>query len=303
VTHQKFVVPEFRLNEIRSFVERGLEDFSISRLKSKMPWGIAVPGDDTQVMYVWFDALVNYISTLGWPENTEQFQSFWVNGSPTQYCGKDNLRQQSAMWQAMLMAAGLPNSHQIIINGFFNGEGGIKMSKSIGNVVNPADVVAEYGTDALRYYVTREVSMFEDSPFYMEKFKEVYNANLANGLGNLLSRSMNMVASYGVNLSGIIFPDYAEVADTSMERFELNVVMDNIWAEISKLDRYVQETEPFKTVKTNPEKAHADIQKVIQGLANIAVQLQPFLPASAQTIIDTIKAGKKPEQPLFLRKE
>ncbi len=302
-THQKFVIPDFRLNEIRSFVERGLEDFSISRLKSKMPWGIPVPGDDAQVMYVWFDALVNYISTLGWPENSEQFQAFWANGNPTQYCGKDNLRQQSAMWQAMLMAAGLPNSHQIIINGFFNGEGGIKMSKSIGNVVNPADVVAEYGTDALRYYVTREVSMFEDSPFYMEKFKEVYNANLANGLGNLLSRSMNMAASYGVDLSGIALPNYADVADGAMERFELNVVMDNIWAEIGKLDRYVQETEPFKTVKTNPEKAHQDIQKVIQGLATIAVALQPFLPNASQAIIETIQAGKKPEQPLFLRKE
>jgi len=135
-----FVVPDFRLNEIKVFVERGLEDFSISRVKSKMPWGIAVPGDENQVMYVWFDALVNYISTLGWPHSAEAsrgkpeedlFQKFWINGTPVQYCGKDNLRMQSAMWQAMLLAADLPHSHQIIIEGFLTGEGGMKMSNHL----------------------------------------------------------------------------------------------------------------------------------------------------------------------------
>jgi len=109
-----FIVPDFRFNEIKSFVSRGLQDFSISRLKSKMPWGIEVPGDSEHVMYVWFDALVNYISTLGWPENKEQFKKYWVDGNPTQYCGKDNTRFQSAMWQAMLMAANVPNSHQML---------------------------------------------------------------------------------------------------------------------------------------------------------------------------------------------
>ncbi len=298
-----FVIPDFRFHEIKSFVERGLQDFSISRLAAKMPWGVPVPNDDTQVMYVWFDALVNYISTLGWPNDAQQFESFWVQGTPTQYCGKDNLRQQSAMWQAMLLAAGLPNSHQIVINGFFTGEGGLKMSKSIGNVINPYDVVAEYGTDALRYYVTREVSMFEDSPFYMSKFREVYNGSLANGLGNLLSRSMNMAAAYGVDLSTIAFPNYSDVANEAIDRFELNVAMEAIWKSVNDLDKYVQETEPFKTVKVHPEKAHDDIRHVVQGLAHIAVALQPFMPETAATIIATIRAGEKPQQPLFLRKE
>src|SRR3989344_346660 len=182
-----FVVPDFRFNEIKAFVERGLEDFSISRLKSKMPWGVPVPGDDAHVMYVWFDALVSYISALGWPnaDPGSNFEKFWVNGTPTQYCGKDNLRFQSAMWQAMLMAAGLPNSHQIVINGFITAEHGLKMSKTLGNVVVPKEIVAEYGTDALRYFLLREVSSFEDSPFTMERFKEAYNSGLANGLGNL----------------------------------------------------------------------------------------------------------------------
>lgn len=298
-----FIIPEFRFNEMKSFVSRGLEDFSISRLKEKMSWGVPVPGDDTQVMYVWFDALVNYISTLGWPENTQQFEAFWKNGTPTQYCGKDNTRFQGVMWQAMLMAADLPQSHQIVVNGFITAEGGVRMSKSLGNVVDPLMIANEYGTDALRFFLLKEVSSFEDSPFTIERFKDAYNANLANGLGNLLSRSMNMAASYSVDLSKIGFADYAGVAEFALDTFELNVAMEAIWKQVNDLDKFVQETEPFKTVKTNPQKAHADIQTVVQGLATIAVKLQPLLPTTAETIIQTIKTGKKPEQPLFLRKE
>ncbi len=173
-----FVVPEYRLNEMTEFIKKGLEDFSISRLASKMSWGIPVPGDDEHVMYVWFDALVNYISTLGWPHNAEDpdglFQKFWQNGTPTQYCGKDNTRFQSIMWQSMLMAADLPNSSQIIVNGFVMGDGGVKMSKSLGNVINPTDLIVEYGTDALRYFVLREIPSFEDSPVTVERFKDTY---------------------------------------------------------------------------------------------------------------------------------
>ena len=199
-----FIVPDFRFNEIKSFVNNGLQDFSISRLKSKMPWGIEVPGDSEHVMYVWFDALVNYISTLGWPENIEQFEKYWINGTPTQYCGKDNTRFQGAMWQAMLMAAFGDDKHcssQIVVDGFITGENGVRMSKTIGNVVDPRDVVNEYGTDALRYFLLREISSFEDSPFTIERFKDAYNSGLANGLGNLVSRTMQMVVSYGIDIS------------------------------------------------------------------------------------------------------
>jgi len=148
-----FIVPGFRFNEIKTFVKNELQDFSISRLKSKMPWGVPVPGDSEHVMYVWFDALTNYISTLGWPEDTKNFERYWVNGSPTQYCGKDNTRFQGAMWQAMLMAANLPNSHQIVVNGFITGNEGVRMSKTLGNVIDPRDIVKEYSTDALRYFL------------------------------------------------------------------------------------------------------------------------------------------------------
>jgi len=306
-----FVIPDFRLNEIKAFIERGLEDFSISRLKSKMPWGIAVPGDDTQVMYVWFDALVNYISTLGWPcsakatqgEPENDFEKFWVNGMPTQYCGKDNLRQQSAMWQAMLMAARLPNSHQIVINGFFTGEGGMKMSKSIGNVVNPYDIVEKYGVDALRYYVLAEVSMFEDSPCSMELIAASYNAKLANGLGNLTSRIMKMAVT---NLEAA--PEIAEATIPKeyfeyLEKFEINKAVQMIWLEITALDTLIQTTQPFKLVKTDVEAGKTIIRELVARLYTVARMLNPILPETSKIIKNLIKENKMPEAPLYARKD
>jgi methionyl-tRNA synthetase len=305
-----FVVPSFRLDEVKHFVGKGLKDFSISRLKSKMPWGIPVPGDEEQVMYVWFDALTNYISTLGWPENKESFESFWVNGSPTQYCGKNNLRQQAAMWQAMLLAAGIPNSNQIVINGFFTGDGGIKMSKSIGNVVNPYDVVHEYGADALRYFVCREVSMFEDSPFTMERFKDAYNGSLANGLGNLVSRLLNMVVSYEADIvvAQEFLRDEAKKKELLLQfegdfsRFELDKIMNDVFGRLSDIDKQITETEPFKMIKTDPEQTKKNLADYILSLSEVAVLLQPFLPVASEKIISLVLEKKKPESPLFLRK-
>ncbi len=298
-----FVIPDFRFNEIKAFVERGLEDFSISRLKSKMPWGVPVPGDDDQVMYVWFDALVNYISTVGWPNNKEQFDKFWVHGLPTQYCGKDNLRQQSAMWQAMLMAAGLPNSHQIVINGFFTGEGGMKMSKSIGNVVNPYDVVAQYGAEALRYYVLGEVSMFEDSPCSMELIKASYNAKLANGIGNLTSRIMKMASTNLENPPEIPEATISKEYFEHLEKFEINKAVQMIWAEMTALDLIIQDTQPFKLVKTDPEEGKKIIHDLVVRLYTVGRMLNPILPETSKKIKELVKANKMPETPLFLRKD
>jgi methionyl-tRNA synthetase len=302
-SRSNFVVPDFRLNEIKAFVERGLEDFSVSRLASKMPWGIPVPDDDTQVMYVWFDALVNYISTLGWPGNTENFEKYWVNGTPTQYCGKDNLRQQSAMWQAMLMAAGLPNSHQIVVNGFITGEGGIKMSKSLGNVFNPYDIVKEYGTDALRYFLLREVSSFEDSPFTIERFKDAYNSGLANGIGNLSSRILTLSEKYLEKC-----PDIPEKKDFTeyfaiYESFDIKKAMDYIWEKIQKLDKKIQETEPFKVIKADENKGKEMIKELVIELYEIARMLNPVMSETNEKLKKLIKENKKPDQPLFLRKE
>ncbi len=300
-----FVVPDFRFNEIKAFVERGLEDFSISRLKSKMSWGVPVPDDSEHVMYVWFDALVNYISTLGWPTDTENFEKFWANGNPTQYAGKDNLRQQSAMWQAMLMAAGLPNSHQIVINGFFTGEGGIKMSKSIGNVVNPYDVVRDYGTDALRFFVASEASAFEDSPFTMERFKEAYNAKLANGIGNLTSRIMKMADTNGVKVpeGGEVFFGQDQPAVESLENFNIAEFANDIWTKIQNLDAYIQKNEPFKKIKTDPEAGKKDIEYLLTHLRGVALMMEPMMPETSRKIKECIKENKMPSEPLFLRKD
>ncbi|MBP6884757.1 MAG: methionine--tRNA ligase [Candidatus Pacebacteria bacterium] len=305
-----FVVPDFRFNEIKAFVTRGLEDFSISRLKEKMPWGIPVPQDSTHVMYVWFDALVNYISTLNWPQDEDpdsSFGKYWLGGTPTQYCGKDNLRFQSAMWQAMLMACGLPNSRQIIINGFITGDGGVKMSKTLGNVVDPKEIVNEYGTDALRLFLTKEVSSFEDSPFTIERFKNGYNSSLANGLGNLLSRTLAMATTLGgtikkhesISLSYEVhgFSSVTKIEATTIEGYIQNTVLPNyeksfekfdiaganasIWELLGLLDRVISRMEPFRLIKTEPEKAEAIIYDILCGLFAVSKMLAPILPATS----------------------
>ena len=298
-----FVLPDFRFHEIKNFVESGLEDFSISRLREKMSWGIEVPGDSEHVMYVWFDALVNYVSTLGWPENNEQFEKFWINGTPTQYCGKDNLRQQSAMWQAMLMAAELPNSHQIVINGFITGDGGIKMSKSLGNVINPYDLVKEYGTEALRYFVLRELSSFEDSPFTMERFKEAYNSGLANGLGNLASRILTLSEKYLEKCPEIRDESIPKEFLEFLETFDIKKATDYIWDKIGELDKFIQEKEPFKVIKIEPGKGKEMISELVIKFYTITQMLNSIMPDTSITLKKLIKENKKPEQPLFLRKD
>ncbi len=297
----KFVVPSFRLNEIRTFVERGLNDFSISRLKSKMPWGIEVPNDPDHVMYVWFDALVSYISTLGWPTDKDNFEKWWVQtGGVVQYCGKDNLRQQSAMWQAMLMAAGLSHSKQVVINGFVTGDGGIKMSKTLGNTIDPIEVVKEYGTDALRFFVLRELHPFEDSPFTMDKFKEAYNAHLANGLGNLVSRVLKMAETNNVRLSKLPEVDIEKYIPL-YDSYEINKVCDDIWERIQNADKYVQENQPFKTIKEDIKKGQEQIIHLLNEVAHIGILLEPILPETSNKIEKAIKENKI-ANPLFMRK-
>jgi methionyl-tRNA synthetase len=310
-----FVVPDFRFNEIKAFVERGLQDFSISRLKSKMSWGIPVPGDEDHVMYVWFDALVNYISTLGWNgeiggeiKEDSNFNKFWVNGTPIQYCGKDNLRQQTAMWQAMLMAAGLPNTHQVVVDGFLTGEGGIKMSKSIGNVVNPYDVVVEYGTDALRYFCVAELSSFEDSPFTMERFKESYNAKLANGIGNLTNRVMKMAETYLVGegdkpILNLQIRDKHSDYFSTIDNFDLQKTSQIIESSVSDLDKIIQSEQPFKLVKTDPEKGKKIIKELVERLYLIAEMLAPIIPSTSEKIKAAVQVNKMPEEALFLRRD
>ena len=293
-----FVVPQIRLNEVRAFVERGLRDFSISRLAAKMPWGVPVPGDTEHVMYVWFDALVSYLSAIRWPE--DRYATWWP---VTQFAGKDNLRQQAAMWQAMLLSAGLEPSEKIVIHGFVT-SGGQKMSKTVGNVIDPFYVIKKYGADALRYYLLREVSTFEDGDFTEEHFIETYNANLANGLGNVVSRVMKMATTYGVELSDtekkMTYYESGQ-AHEALDTFNLQREMDDIWSAIKSLDEDIQRSEPFKKIKRDPDEAKKDVHTMLCHLLGVALRLEPCMPDTSKEIQRLIQENKMPAEPLFKR--
>ncbi|HEY4502891.1 MAG TPA: methionine--tRNA ligase [Candidatus Paceibacterota bacterium] len=300
---EKSIIPEWRRKEALDFVQNSMEDFSISRNKERVSWGIPIPGDDTQVMYVWFGAFVNYISTLGWPDNTDNFEKFWINGEKVQMAGKDMVKFQSVMWQGMLISAGLPATDTVIYHGFITGEGGIKMSKSLGNVISPNDIVKEYGTDALRYFLLREISPFEDSPFTMERFKDAYNAGLANGLGNLTSRILTLSEKYLEKCPEI--PESSDLTEyfSFFEKFDIKQATDYVWSKIAELDKYIQETEPFKVIKVDEAKGKELISDMVVRLYTIARMLNPIMPETNVLLKKLIKANKKPEVPLFLRKD
>jgi methionyl-tRNA synthetase len=294
-----FVVPDFRLNEIRNQVEQGLEDFSISRIKEKMPWGVSIPGDDTQVMYVWFDALVNYISTLGWPDG-DNFKKYWEEGTPVQYCGKDNLQHQSARWQAMLKAAGLPFSKNIIVNGFINIDGQ-KISKSLGNAVDPIELAKKYGIDSVRYFMVRELSHFEDSDFTYERFEEAHNANLANGIGNLTNRIMKMAEDNLDECPALPEKSIPQNFIDSFEELNLQKAVDIVWEKVAELDQKIQDTQPFKLIKEDKEAAIKIMKELVIELYTVGRMLNPILPDTSVKIKEAVKYNKKPEKPLFER--
>ncbi|HEY4496943.1 MAG TPA: methionine--tRNA ligase [Candidatus Paceibacterota bacterium] len=289
LSKKEVIIPEWRRKEAIDFVQRGLEDFSISRVKEKMPWGLPVPNDDSQVMYVWFDALTNYISTLGWPDDKEgNFDRFWNKGFSIQMAGKDQVRFQSIMWQAMLMSADVKTTDEIFYHGFIT-SGGQKMSKSLGNVIDPIAIAEEYGVDALRYYLARHIHPVEDSDFTMERFKEAYNADLANGLGNLVSRVFKMAASYDVELPQF---DNNYSNNEFLDNFEIQKAADAIWSWIRELDGFIEAEQPFKKIKIDSDGAKRDIQQLLKGVYNVSVALKPFLPETTEKILEALKAGK-----------
>jgi len=276
-TNSDFVKPATRLNEIKAFVKSGLEDFSISRLKTNMPWGIPVPSDEDHVMYVWFDALVNYISTLNWPLNQEEFNNFWPG---VQVAGKDNLRQQAAMWQAMLLSAQLPNSQQILINGFI-GVNGQKMSKSLGNVISPEEMVGRYGVDATRYLLISLGTFGEDSDVTFEKLNTVYNANLANGLGNLCSRVAKMAEQINLEVDANYKEEISDGFTKLMNNFALNEALEYIDTMVKFLDKFLATSTPWKL--PDQEKMLI-LQTAVQKIREIAFVLTPFMPETADKI-------------------
>lgn len=298
-----FVLPRKRLNEVRSFIERGLEDFSISRLKSKMPWGVPVPGDDEQVMYVWFDALVNYISTLGWPASAKapagkpqdnNFEKFWPG---YQLCGKDNTRQQAAMWQAMLMSAELPASKQIFVNGFITVKGE-KMSKSTGNVISPFEMVEKFGIDGTRYLLLSLGSFGEDMDISWEWLTEKYNADLANGLGNLVSRFVKLSeqAETGQAAESVHAKLYNEEL---MEKIEFGEALNLVWSRIRSLNKFIDDNKPWELVKSDKKEFNGVMQQLYFGIYDIAESLDPFMPETSQKIKKALETKKV--EPLFQR--
>jgi methionyl-tRNA synthetase len=294
-----FVYPSKKLNEIKKFVEAGLQDFSVSRLKSKMPWGIDVPGDSGHVMYVWFDALVNYISAIGWPDDLKKFNDWWPG---YQIAGKDNLRQQSAMWQAMLMSVGLPVSRRVFINGFIT-VGGEKMSKSLGNAIKPEEIAGKFSRDGARYLLLTLGSFGEDADVTMERLIEKYNADLANGLGNLISRIAKL--SLISNFPGLVrarpragqFSISNKISNSKFqfskffEELKFKEALDEIWEQIAWANKCIEEKKLWELVKENPEEGKKVLAELLGLISEVGQALESFMPETSQKIREILKTG------------
>jgi len=300
-SNELLVVPGARRNEILALLDRGLQDVSFSRPSQNVPHGIPVPGDPSQVIYVWCDALVNYISALGYGStNDGLFKKFWP--ADLQVLGKDILRFHAAIWPAMLISAGLPLPKALLVHGFIT-SGGQKMSKSIGNVIDPRALIEEYGKDALRYYLAREVSAFEDGDITLEKFKDAYNANLANGLGNLVSRIMKMAETNLSEPVAVVRGFTLKEFDDAMGQYNIQKALDLVWQKIATVDAKIQTSQPFKLIKVDREKGVEIIKDLVVDLNAISCLLLPIMPETAKKIQSLIETNKAPATPLFLRKE
>lgn len=293
------ILPEWRRLEALAFVQGGLEDFSISRETKRMSWGIPVPDDETQVMYVWFDALTNYISTLDWPHG-DDFTTFWKEGERVQVAGKDQVRFQSIMLQAMLMSADVETTDTVVYHGFIT-SGGQKMSKSLGNVISPKDMVARYGTDATRYLLIRHIHPFEDTDVTWERMDEWFNADLANGVGNLASRIMKMSETHLTHTDVPVVPDSAEY-HSAFAAHDAQAASDVVWQRIGALDARIQAEEPFKVIKEDVARGREIIATLVAELSVVAYLLLPLMPRTGEAIQRAVQENKKPEN-LFARIE
>lgn len=299
------IVPESRRNEILAQLDRGLEDVSFSRPVGKVSVGIPVPNDSSQKMYVWCDALSNYITALGYGrKDDENFKKFWpkdIQDAQTLHViGKDILRFHAAIWPAMLLSAGLPLPKNLLVHGFITSQGK-KMSKTLGNVIDPIELIEKYGAEAVRYYLLRHISTFEDGDLTEESFKEAYNANLANGLGNLVSRVMNMSAQNGIE-NKLRIKEGNPVIKKAMSNFNIQTAMNIIWEKIAQIDEKIQKDQPFKLIKSDKEKGEAVIKDLVSDVYNVATMLKPFMPETSEKILKSVLENKKPEN-LFPRKD
>jgi methionyl-tRNA synthetase len=311
------IVPETRKNEVLRFIQAGLRDFSISRSRVRAyDWGIPVPGDVDQVVYVWFDALGNYITALGYAEDSPLFHHYWLeNPYRVHVIGKGITRFHAVYWPAMLLSAGLPLPTSLFIHGYItlNGE---KVSKSLGNTIDPVELAWQYGVDALRYYLLREIKASEDGDFTLERFIRSYNADLADQLGNLLSRVIGLISKY---YEGVVPAPAAqdevdrvlikaaetlpERVEAAMSQFAPHEALAAIWDFIGVANKYVVEVQPWKLARQRRDNPAAEtrlataLYNLIETLRLVAYSCQPFLPDAAEKIAGQLGIGLDLERP------
>ncbi len=294
------IYPDYRRAEILNFIAGGLEDFSISRPKQRTKgWGIPVPGDDSQRIYVWFDALLNYITGLDFGEDGELFKKYWLNNDNRfLVIGKDIIKFHAIYWPAMLLSARLPLQKKIYVHGFITVEGQ-KISKSLGNVIDPYQLVEKFGTDAVRYYLLREIPPFEDGNYSHSRMLEIYNSDLANELGNLISRIATIAQKDKVVAKQIkVNADqiYQGSQISLWENFQFNKILEAIWLKIKDLNKEIDNFAPWK--KT-PEERKDFLAETLLKLSLIGYSLLPLLPQTAQTIINSTQGKIEKIPPLF----
>lgn len=298
------VVPKTKRNEILGLLKEGLEDISISRPKDKIGWGIPVPGDHSQVIYVWFEALMNYITVLGYPEH-DDFKQFWP--ANVQVIGKDIIRFHAAIWPAMLLSLGVALPKTLYVHGFIN-INGQKMSKSLGNYLSPNEIIDKYGADAFRYYFLRHIPSYEDGDFSWDKFEAAYNNELANELGNAVQRTAVMIMKYQKGVIGDIPPAEHDLAKyrIALEHCQFDRALDEVWDQVRGLNQYIDEVKPWQIAKEGDEEHLREVLAYqTSNLLEIAELLEPFMPATALKIRNTFEAGivRPSQETLFPKQE
>lgn len=302
------IVPEYRKKEFLELIKDGLQDVSVSRPRKNLSWGVSVPGDESQVMYVWLDALSNYITVIGYPDQAEWRESWPAD---VHVVGKDILRFHAGLWPAMLLALDLPLPKKLLVHGHIN-VGGVKMSKTVGNVIDPMEVTSEYGTDAFRYYFSRHIPTQDDGDFTWEKFESAYNNELGNDLGNLVQRVASMILRYQAGVIGDA-PQGEHDMDAyrvAIEKFQFDKALDEVWDTIRSLNQYLDRVKPWdvaKKIKDNPEEAdHLSeiLAHAVGTLLQVSYLLYPFMPATSTAIRTLFETGVVPAEitPLFPKK-